>query len=97
MASEKFKPPQVGLGEPVLWYPGPGDYEPAPALVTKVGTLALSLFILPVNSRGGIPVDGVHHKDDPGNATRLNDQGVWEHTPLGKQVRALLASAGKGK
>jgi hypothetical protein len=73
--------PHVYLGQVVLWKHNKGSENPAPAIVTGTGQLAISVLIFPSGSHVGIPRDGVRHVSDPALATMVeSNSGVWDYT-----------------
>lgn len=71
--------PKAELAEWVLFYPHDGAAA-CPAMVTKVGSNCLSLWVL-APGYGGSERFSVHHKTDPG-LHEFPDwvrSGTWEH------------------
>jgi hypothetical protein len=94
-----YEMPVVHLGQMVLWRHNPTAEVPAPAIVTRVGQRAVSVFIIPTESKVGITRDGVRHKGDPELAKIQSDAGCWEYTafqtvPVGSPSAAKPAPLG---
>lgn len=72
----------VYIGDIVLWYPdGDKGCDPHPAVVTHIGTHALTLNIMGPDVRNFEIKDGVHHIDDPYcRRVETMDAGGWDHT-----------------
>ncbi len=86
-----FVLPHVRLGDTVLWRNTRDDTTDAAAIVTKVGGGgALGLMILAPDAQRPIPVDGVLHIDDPRNAARQSESGMWRHTERTNSLADLL-------
>lgn len=86
--------PEAKITEWVLYYPHEGS-QAFPAMVTKVGTNCLTLWVLSPGY-GGQDRFSVHHKTDPGLAQfpEWAKAGVWEHANnrhavLSERVSAL--------
>jgi hypothetical protein len=79
----KYTPPPVSLGQMVIWWDcGESDTStPFAAVVTGVGTEALSLMILPPSSHNAMVRDGVRHNSDPNRSPALDTEcGTWDYT-----------------
>lgn len=92
-APVKFVQPPVSLGDVVLWRHNRASVDPAPALVTRVGPMAVSVLIFATDSKNGIIRDGVRHESDPTAATVISDAGVWSYSESGKLLSALAQAA----
>lgn len=80
-----FRPPFVEVGMRVFWYPdGDPNIDPFPAIVTKIGSMHLTLGVIGPNFADLMVLDGVRHVDDPGRVDADNEEGAWEHTPMNK-------------
>lgn len=82
----------VEIGQIVYWYPdGDTQAEPHPAIVTAVGSFALTLNIVGRDLRNFIVRDSVHHIDDPlCRKEEFRESGGWDHTPFTKSVKRLM-------
>lgn len=88
-ASQEFEPPDVMVGQEVLWYAHKGQ-DAKLAFVTKHHNKGISVNV--------VSVDGadmyrqfkafVRHKDDP--QAHRNPEGCWEHTPDRKALGVIL-------
>lgn len=75
----------------VVWRNAPGGGS-CIAVVTNVGSNAISLMLFPPDSRVGIPKDSVRYVGDPDVSRHVNsDSGVWEETDETKLLKALAA------
>lgn len=84
-----FEMPKAQVGA-CIWRPRPGG-EPAPALITYVGSRAVSCVIFPPDSRQFLLRDGVRHESDPELSNpHASDAGCWDYTEEQKQIRMLL-------
>ncbi len=96
-----YKMPEVCLGETVLWQHNFADQTPVAAVVTRVGSNAISVSIFPPDNKGCIPKDGVRHASDPGLDRIISNSGIWRHTDIGARLRAvevlMESMAGDGK
>ena len=72
--------PHVECGDAVLWHDGDEAEPTAMALVTQVGTDAVTLAVLGEGYHNFLVKTGVRHRDHPDkNAIRATDSGVWTH------------------
>lgn len=85
-----YKMPSIFPGEIVLWSHTP-DAEAYAAVVTRVGYNAVSLFMMPPDSRRGEIRDGVRHVSDPELPRLINEGGCWRDT----RSMALLRELGR--
>ncbi|NBT35775.1 MAG: hypothetical protein EBT03_09620 [Betaproteobacteria bacterium] len=76
---ENYTMPSVEVAEWVLYYPHENS-SPYPAMVTKVGTNCLTLWVVSAGG-GGVERFSIHHKTDPG-LKEFPDwarAGMWAH------------------
>lgn len=83
--------PEVELGETVVWKPNYADQIAVPAIVTHIGSTALSVALYPPGNKGAIPKDGVRFHQDPDLNRIVSDSGVWDYSGVGKRLRQLEA------
>ena len=79
----QWSPPRVHIADTVIFRSGIGS-EPLAAIVTEVGSNAVSLSVFSPNANGAKNVQSVRHIDDPLNNTIPPRDGVWE---LSEQTR----------
>lgn len=84
-----FKMPPVSLGDTVIWYPGTERRDPCAAVVTAVGSGAISLSLFPPGSRGCMPKEGVRHIDSPNAFQQFGDLGFWDLSDQAKRFNDL--------
>ncbi len=85
-----YRMPSIEPGEIVVWAYTP-DAESYAAIVTRVGNNAISLFMIPPDSRRGELKDGVRHVDDPDLPRLMSEGGCWRDT----RSMALLRDLGR--
>lgn len=91
LTPKKFVPPKVGLGDSVVWKHASNDGDEAAAIVVKVGNSgALGLVVFAPDSVRGLSFDGVLHTDDPRNAGRQSENGVWRLTDRSIRLNAAI-------
>jgi hypothetical protein len=87
-APASFRMPSIYLGEIVLWSHAKGGDTYA-GIVTRVGDKAISLFMMPPDSRRGEIRDGVRHVDDPELPKIISESGCWRDTRSMMLLREL--------
>lgn len=101
---QEYKMPDVEAGMIVRWHPGGKATDATiPAVVSKVGTRALSLKIMEDGTWNFTLKDGVRHVADPGvKTTERHEDGAWSYTQqhtefllMKKQLLELLEKVAK--
>jgi hypothetical protein len=85
-----FAPPETTVSSMVLYMPH-ADAPPSPALVTKVGSRTLDLFVMG-GASGGVQRNGVHHESDPGlqEFPDWRPAGTWKEIEVKPDTRLAM-------
>lgn len=92
-----FVPPNVSVGQIVLWAFGPNHQEWSPALVLSVGNRTINLSVHVNATKDHLSRTGVRHCEDPFLKTYpQHDAGCWTLTLRDKAIDRLIAKSESG-